>query len=151
MSRINQRLVAEDGIQIHASVRNTSLPDPDSVLLYQHEDRMACHSQNNATQRFVAEEIPPVLITSELYQCTRNDTVVMVDSTNHSEVDIMLPHDAFVGKTITIVDSASTSLTNPIRVAAINNLLVQNDSDVLMLSNGISRTFLFTGTEWKIV
>jgi hypothetical protein len=151
MSRINQRLVAEDGVQIHASSRNTSLPDPDSVLLYQHEDRLACHSQKNTTQRFVAEEIPPVVITSDLYQCTRNDSVVMVDSTNHSEVDIMLPHDAYTGKKITIVDSASKSLTNPIRVAATNNLPVQNDSDVLMLTNGISLTFLFTGSEWKIV
>lgn len=151
MSRINQRLVAEDGVQIHASTRHTSLPDPDSVLLYQHEDLLACHSQNNPTQKFVVEEIPPVFITSSLYQCTRNDTTVMVDSTNHSEVDIMLPNDAYIGKKITIVDSASKSLTNPIRVAAINNLPVQNDSDVLMLTNGISLTFLFTGSEWKIV
>lgn len=59
MSRINQRLVAEDGVQIHASTRHTSLPDPDSVLLYQHEDLLACHSQNNPTQKFVVEEIPP--------------------------------------------------------------------------------------------
>jgi hypothetical protein len=151
MSRINQRLVAEDGVQIHASTRNTSLPDPDSLLLYQHEDRLACHSQNNATPRFVVEETPPILTNSDLYQCTRNDTIVMVDSTNRSEVDIMLPHDAYVGKKITIVDAAAKSLTNPIRVAAINNLPVQNDSDVLMLTNGISLTFLFTGSEWKIV
>ena len=52
MSRINKRLVAEDGVQIHASSRNTSLPDPDSVLLYQHQDRLACNSQKNTTQRY---------------------------------------------------------------------------------------------------
>jgi len=151
MSRVNQRFVAEDGVQIHASTRNTLSPDPDSVLLYHLDDRLAYHSQSNPAQKFVVEEIPPILVTEDIYQCTSNDVLLLVHSTTHPEVSIMLPHDARIGKRITVVDAATTSLTNPIRVAATNGLPVQNDTNVLMMSNGISLTFVFTGSEWKIV
>lgn len=138
----------EDGIQIHTQL-TTSSPEPDSILVYDHEDRLGYHSIQNPTRRYVVGEVPPVWVTSVSHQCTSNDTVVLVDSGAHPEVSVVLPPTAYVGKTITITDHGLASLTNPIRVSASHP--VQNNPDALMSTNGISLTFMFTGTQWRLI
>jgi hypothetical protein len=148
MSHVNQRLIAGDGLQIHSAVKNISFPPTSSVLLYENSDRLACLTQLNPTQRYVVGEVPPVNTSAASYACTVNDDLVLVDSSAHPQVSITLPDSPYIGKKITIIDASRSCLEHPISVTA--SVPVQHDTDVLMNTNGMSLTFVFTATAWLL-
>lgn len=143
----NQRIVAGDAIQIHQNAKDTRLPDPDSILLYEHDDKLAYVSLQNPTQRYVVGATPPITVTDS-YVCTRNDDHVLVDSSARTELSVVLPDGVDVGKTVTVTDVSAVSLTNPIRVSA---SVPVHTTDVLMNTNGVSLTFLYSGSGWVII
>lgn len=149
MSFANQRLIAGDGIQIFSSVKDVELPASGSVILYTDEDKLTCRTLDNPTPRYVSTETPPVSVNAAAYQCARNDTDVLVDSTNHSQVNVVLPSNADIGKRITVYDATSTCLTHPIVVSS--STQVHHENEVLMNTNGMSLTFLFTGEAWLLI
>jgi hypothetical protein len=148
MSLTNTRIVAGDGIQINNISSDVSLPDTDSILLYEHADKLAYMSRRNSTQRYVVGVTPPVTVTGP-YTCTRNDDQVFVDSRTQAEVSVVLPEGVDGGKMVTVTDIASVSLTNPIRVTATGG--VHHDNDVLINANGMSLTFMYSEMGWVLV
>lgn len=151
MSRINQRLVAEDAIQLHAIVNPAQPPpDPGSMVIYTNTDRIACFSPENPVVRNLTLTTPPVDVNTNTYACTINDTHLHVHATPHAQVDVTLPSAPYTGKVITITDADAVARTHPIHVVGADGDSVHHDSLVVMRISGMALTFVYTGAHWLI-